>query len=180
MTLNFSDAPLKGVVIIELPRYFDDRGWFQESFKKSDFTKAGIPAEYLQDNLSLSKKGTLRGLHFQKGLDSQGKLVQVISGAVWDVIVDIRSDSPSFGKWFGIELSAKNQKIMYIPEGFAHGFVSLMDETLFSYKCTREYNKASESGIIWNDENLNIDWPIKDPLVSTKDLQLKKFKEVIL
>lgn len=159
-----------------LPRVFgDDRGMFFESYNEEIFSKLGLPVNFVQDNQSFSKKGVVRGLHFQNAPFAQGKLVRVISGRVLDVAVDIRPDSPTFGKHEVFELSGEQNNIAYIPEGFAHGFVALED-SIFSYKCTNLYNKASESGILWNDPDLNIDWGITDPIVSEKDLILPTFR----
>src|SRR5690606_2152797 len=130
-------------------------------------------------NQSLSQKGVLRGLHFQNNPHAQGKLVRVITGAVFDVAVDIRKNSPTYGQWFGVELTEKNKHMMYIPEGFAHGFVTLEDNTIFSYKCTNVYNKAAEDCILWNDTDLAIDWKLENPMLSEKDLQGKRFKDFV-
>lgn len=176
MPFSFEPSPLAGVVVIQPRRFPDGRGWFQEAFKASDFRREGLAADFLQDNLSCSVKGTLRGIHFQRGEYSQGKLVQVLVGAVWDVAVDLRRESSTFGKWFGVELSAENHKLLYIPPGFGHGFVALNDQTLFSYKCTAEYDKAAEGGVLWNDPDLAIDWPLADVLVSPKDAALPSLK----
>ena len=128
--------------------------------------------------MSSSSKGVFRGLHFQKGEKAEGKLVQVFQGAVWDVAVDLRKDSPSFGKWVGVELSAENHRMFWIPPGFAHGFLTLTDSVLFAYKCTEEYHKESEGGIRWDDPDLAIQWPMKDVLVSEKDAILPFLKDV--
>lgn len=178
MPFNFKETPIKDLIIIE-PRVFDDeRGYFLETYKKSDFVKAGITEEFCQDNHSFSSKGVLRGLHFQTGSSAQGKLVRVVKGSVWDVAVDLRVDSETYGKWYGLELTESNKKMFYIPPGFAHGFVTLVDNTHFMYKCTAEYDPKSDSGIIWNDPDLNIEWPLNDGLsFSDKDLILKSFKE---
>lgn len=168
---------IAGLVEI-FPRVFEDeRGAFFESFNEEAFKKAGLPTNFVQDNQSFSKKGVLRGLHFQKAPFAQGKLVRVISGRVLDVAVDIRPDSPTFGKYEVFELDGKLNNFAYIPEGFAHGFLTLED-AIFSYKCTNLYDKASESGIIWNDPDLAIDWNIQDPIVSEKDIILPTFKEL--
>jgi dTDP-4-dehydrorhamnose 3,5-epimerase len=164
-----------GIVVIEPKIFSDSRGYFFESYNEEAFKKASIPVTFRQDNESLSSKGVLRGLHFQNPPWEQGKLVRVASGAVLDVAVDIRKNSPSYGKHFVVELSAKNKKMMWIPPGFAHGFLALEDDTLFLYKCTNVYNKESESGIIWNDSFLNINWGINNPNVSEKDLELQNF-----
>jgi dTDP-4-dehydrorhamnose 3,5-epimerase len=174
--MEIIETKLKGVVVIK-PRVFEDaRGYFFESYSEQVFAKAGMSLNFVQDNQSLSQKGVLRGLHFQNPPFAQGKLVRVITGAVYDVAVDIRKDSTTYGQWFGQELNAENKWMMYIPEGFAHGFVTLEDNTIFSYKCTNIYNKASEDCLLWNDEDLRIDWPFNNPLLSEKDLEGKKFK----
>jgi dTDP-4-dehydrorhamnose 3,5-epimerase len=171
------ETTLEGVVLIK-PKVFEDaRGYFFESYNRNVFTNAGITADFVQDNQSLSQKGVLRGLHFQNNPFAQGKLVRVITGAVFDVAVDIRKNSSTYGKWFGQELTEKNKWMMYIPPGFAHGFATLEDNTVFSYKCTNFYSKVSEDCILWNDPDLKIDWKIKDPLLSDKDLQGKLFRD---
>ncbi len=148
-----------------------------ESYKKSDFVAAGIDEDFDQDNHSFSSKGVLRGIHLQTGSSAQGKLVRVVKGAVWDVAVDLRPDSTTFGKWFGIELSEQNNKMFYVPPGFGHGFVTLEDNTHFQYKCTAEYDPNADSGIIWNDEDIDIQWPLSEGLsLSDKDLVLPSFK----
>lgn len=168
---------IDGLLVIK-PRIFsDDRGYFFESYNKEALSKHQINQPFLQDNESLSAKGVLRGLHFQKPPYAQGKLVRVISGKVLDIAVDIRKTSPTYGKHFAIELSAENKIIFWIPPGFAHGFVSLEDNTIFVYKCTQVYNKESEQCIVWNDASLQIDWGIKNPLVSPKDLEGISFNQ---
>jgi len=178
LPFNFISTEIKDLIIIE-PRVFQDgRGFFLETYKKSDFIKAGIKEDFVQDNHSFSSKGVLRGIHFQTGSSAQGKLVRVIKGAVWDVAVDLRPGTNTFGQWYGIELTEENNKMFYVPPGFGHGFVTLVDNTHFLYKCTHEYDPKADSGIIWNDKDLNITWPIKDGLsFSDKDLVLKSFKE---
>lgn len=177
--MEIIETKLKGVVVIK-PRVFEDaRGYFFESYSKSAFAQAGLDLDFVQDNQSLSQKGVLRGLHFQNHPHAQGKLVRVITGAVYDVAVDIRKNSPTYGQWFGQELTEKNKWMMYIPEGFAHGFATLEDNTVFSYKCTNFYNKASEDCILWNDPDLAIDWQISSPLLSEKDLQGKTMKDFV-
>ena len=160
------------------PRVFDDeRGAFFESYNEEAFQKNGLPTNFVQDNQSFSVKGVLRGLHFQNAPFAQGKLVRVIVGRVIDVAVDIRPESPTFGRYELFELSAEKNNMAYIPEGFAHGFAAVED-SIFSYKCTNLYNKACESGIIWNDPTLNIDWGVANPIISEKDLQLPTFKSL--
>lgn len=160
------------------PKVFSDaRGYFFESYNRQLFVKNGLNLEFVQDNQSLSHKGVLRGLHFQNAPFAQGKLVRVITGSVFDVAVDIRKSSPTYGKHFGAELTEENKMMMYIPEGFAHGFLTLRDNTVFSYKCTNFYDKASEDCIKWNDESIGIKWNYENPLLSEKDLVGKAFKE---
>jgi dTDP-4-dehydrorhamnose 3,5-epimerase len=159
------------------PRVFeDDRGYFFESYNKSVFDKQGIDADFVQDNQSLSHKGVLRGLHFQNPPFAQGKLVRVIQGGVLDVAVDIRKSSPTYGKWFAHELTGANKMMMWIPAGFAHGFLTLEDNTVFSYKCTNYYNKASEDCILWNDPDIGIEWNASNPQLSEKDKEGKAFR----
>jgi dTDP-4-dehydrorhamnose 3,5-epimerase len=166
--------------LIELiPRVFEDeRGHFFESYNKPLFVSLGLPMDFVQDNQSFSVKGVLRGLHMQNEPFAQGKLVRVISGQVLDIAVDLRPDSPTFGQYETFLLDAKLANMAYVPKGFAHGFVALED-SVFSYKCTNVYNKTAESGIIWNDRDLNIDWGVKDPIVSQKDQELKTLREVM-
>ena len=169
--MEFKETKIKGLFEIT-PRVFnDDRGYFYETFKDSLFKQHGISGDFVQDNQSFSTKGVLRGLHFQKAPFAQGKLVRVISGSVIDIAVDIRPNSPTFGQYESFLLTGENKKMVYVPEGFAHGFVTLED-AIFTYKCTNVYDKASESGIIYNDPELNIDWGVESPLVSEKDLEL--------
>lgn len=158
----------------------DDRGSFCETYRRSDFAHRGIDADLVQDNHSYSFRGVLRGLHFQRPPHAQGKLVRVISGRVWDVAVDIRSRSASYGKWLGQELSDENRSMLWIPPGFAHGFVALSDSVHLLYKCTEEYNRASEAGIRWDDADLGISWPISDVRVSAKDRALPNLKDASL
>jgi dTDP-4-dehydrorhamnose 3,5-epimerase len=175
--MEINETKLKGLVVIK-PRVFEDaRGYFFESYNRQVFVKAGLNLDFVQDNQSLSQKGVLRGLHFQNPPFAQGKLVRVISGSVFDVAVDIRKDSPTYGQWFGEHLTAANKWMMYIPPGFAHGFATLEDNTIFAYKCTNYYDKPSEGCLLWNDPDLAIDWKIKDPMLSEKDLQGTRFKE---
>ncbi len=165
--------------LVELiPRIFEDeRGLFFESFNADIFEKLGLPKNFVQDNQSFSKKGVVRGLHFQNAPCAQGKLVRVVSGRVLDVAVDIRPESPTFGQYEIFELSAELNNMAYLPEGFAHGFAALED-SIFSYKCTNVYNKECESGILWNDPELNIDWGVANPIVSEKDIVLPTFKQL--
>jgi dTDP-4-dehydrorhamnose 3,5-epimerase len=168
--MKINEPPIAGLLVFE-PRVFGDkRGSFFESFNRKIFDEVtGGNYEFVQDNQSLSKKGVLRGLHFQNPPFAQGKLVRVIQGAVIDVAVDIRKKSSTYGQHFSIELSAENNKQLWIPPGFAHGFVSLADDTLFSYKCTNYYSPESEGTIKWNDTDLGINWGVENALVSEKD-----------
>lgn len=180
--MPFSIAPgeIPGLFIIE-PRVFsDERGFFMESYKASDFSAAGIPDVFVQDNQSCSSKGVLRGLHFQSAPHTQSKLVRVIKGSVWDVAVDLRKDSPTFGKWTAVILSEKNRRMFYMPAGFAHGFLSLEDNTEFLYKCGAEYDAGSDGGIRYDDPDINIKWPDigMQPLVSDKDKKLPRLSEI--
>jgi len=168
------------VIIIKPDVYGDDRGYFFESFHAEKFAAYGITGPFMQDNESQSQKNVLRGLHYQIEPYAQGKLVRVIHGAVLDVAVDIRRNSPTFGKWVSMKLSAENKWICWIPKGFAHGFVTLENDTIFTYKCTGVYNKASEASIRWNDPELNIDWGISEPLLSEKDKLSHLFKDASL
>ena len=171
------DTELAGVLIFE-PRVFgDSRGAFMETWRENSYGQAGIAEKFVQDNVSFSQKGTLRGLHYQYP-HSQGKLVTVLSGQVLDVAVDIRRGSASFGKWFSVELSRDNHRQLYIPPGFAHGFCVISETAIFSYKCTDYYNGAAEGGVVWNDPDLGIDWPIDEPLLSDKDLRYLRLKDI--
>lgn len=175
--MEITETKLKGCYIIQ-PKVFEDaRGHFFESYNANLFKAAGLNMNFVQDNQSLSNAGVLRGLHFQNPPYAQGKLVRVITGAVYDVAVDIRKQSPTYGQFVGIELSAENKTMFYIPEGFAHGFLTLKDQTIFSYKCTNVYNKLSEGCILWNDSEIGIEWNVNTPLLSAKDLEGTAFKE---
>ncbi len=179
MPFTFQPGGLPGLVIVQ-PRVFPDaRGFFLESFKASDFEKAGIRERFVQDNHSLSERGVLRALHYQLPPFAQGKLVSVLEGKVWDVAVDIRPDSPNFRKWFGIELSGEDHRMLYIPSGFAHGFVTLSERARFFYKCTAEYRKESEAGIRWDDPTIGIAWPTTRVTVSERDAGLPLLKDAI-
>ena len=177
--MEIVETPLQGLVVIK-PRVFEDaRGYFFESYNQDVFKKSGLEMNFVQDNQSLSQRGVLRGLHFQNNPHAQGKLVRVITGSVFDVAVDIRKQSPTYGQWYGLELNEKNKWMMYIPEGFAHGFATLADNTIFSYKCTNVYHKAAEDCILWNDPSLAINWQLDNPLLSEKDLQGKRFSDFV-
>lgn len=167
--MNVIETNIEGLLIIEPDVFYDPRGFFFESYNEAKYKEAGLDYKFVQDNLSLSEKHVLRGLHFQKPPFEQGKLVQVIKGSVLDVAVDIRSNSPTYGQHHALVLNEKNKTQFFVPPGFAHGFITLEDNTIFSYKCTNVYNKESEGSLHWNDELLNINWGVKDPLVSDKD-----------
>jgi dTDP-4-dehydrorhamnose 3,5-epimerase len=168
---------LPGVMIIE-PRVFGDaRGFFMETWNQARYVEHGLPAVFVQDNLSFSQKGVLRGLHFQNP-NAQGKLVYVLQGEVFDVAVDIRVGSPTFAEWVGLTLSSENKRQFYIPDGFAHGFCVTSDTALFAYKCTEVYQPQSEYGVSWQDPDLGIQWPIEKPLLSEKDLIYPRLKEI--
>jgi len=177
--MNFIPTALEGVYIVE-PRVFGDgRGFFMESWSKRDFEAAGFFYDFVQDNHSLSAaKGTLRGIHFQRGEYAQAKLVRCVRGAVLDVAVDLRRESPSFGRWTAVELSAENKRQLLIPRGFGHGFVTLTDDVEFLYKADNFYSPAHEGGIRWDDAELGIDWGVDAPILSQKDQALPSWKEV--
>lgn len=161
MAFEFIQTKLQDVVIIQPQVFGDSRGYFMETFKATDFEAAGLPADFVQDNESSSTKGVLRGLHFQKN-HTQGKLVRVTSGSVFDVAVDVRPGSETFGQWVGVTLSSEQKNMFYIPEGFAHGFLVLSDNASFVYKCTDVYDPASDGGIPWNDPDIGVEWPKLD------------------
>jgi dTDP-4-dehydrorhamnose 3,5-epimerase len=174
--MEIKETGIEGLLEIFPSVYHDNRGWFTESHNEATFKAIGLKLSFVQDNLSFSKKGVMRGLHFQKPPFSQGKLIKVIAGRVLDVAVDIRPESPSFGKHYAVELSGEQQNMFYLPEGFAHGFLALEDSYLF-YKCTRAYHKDSDSGIYFNDPALSIDWGLTSPTISEKDKNLASFSD---
>ena len=176
--MQFEKTFVDGFILVKPDVYPDDRGYFFESFNKKKFYDGGINESFVQDNISKSVKGTVRGLHYQVGEYAQGKLCSVVVGKVLDVAVDIRFGSPTFGKYYAVELSEENKNQLWIPPGFAHGFSVLSDIAIFSYKCTALYNKESERAILFNDSDLKIDWNIKEPIVSAKDLKAKRFKDI--
>lgn len=171
MPFTFENLDIDGLVVVRPRRFEDERGWFTESYKRSAFTEIGIP-DFVQDNVSQSATGVLRGLHLQLHPYAQGKLVSVVRGRAWDVAVDLRPSSPTYRKWHSIELSEKNQIMFYIPPGFAHGFLALENDTLLRYKCSAEYNGASERGVRYDDPNISISWPVASPLLSERDAML--------
>lgn len=170
MPFEFKRLNIHDVVLIKPKSFFDERGFFLESYKYSEFKLNGIEDKFVQDNHSRSKFGVLRGLHYQNPPKPQGKLIRVIRGEIFDVAVDIRKASPYYGKWIGINLSEDNKLMLYIPPGFAHGFCVLSSEAEVIYKCTAEYDSSLEGGIIWNDPEIGIKWPIGNPIISLKDL----------
>ena len=174
----FKETSIEGVIIIEPKKYGDNRGYFMETYKEADFNAAGITNVFVQDNQSKSKKGVLRGLHFQKKFP-QAKLVRCIEGEVFDVCVDLRKDSPTYGKWEGVILSAEKGNQFMIPRGFAHGFVVLSETATFCYKCDELYHPEDEGGLMWNDPEIGIDWPFKgEILLSEKDKIHPSLKEL--
>lgn len=175
MPFEFIRLEIPDVVLIKPLVFPDERGFFMETFKKSDFVRNGINYDFVQDNHSKSKKGVLRGLHYQLNPKAQGKLVRCIKGKIWDVAVDIRKGSPWYSKWVAVELSEENKHMLWIPPGFAHGFVTLEDSEII-YKCTEEYDPALDRGIIWNDREIGIKWPITNPILSKKDAGLPELK----
>jgi dTDP-4-dehydrorhamnose 3,5-epimerase len=176
--MQFIKTPFEGLFEIIPTLHHDSRGWFYEVYKQPTFEAAGIEYSFVQENQSFSKKGVVRGLHFQNPPFAQAKLASVLVGKALDVVVDLRPTSSTFGKVYTCLLDAGRRNMLMVPDGFAHGFAALED-TVFHYKCTNVYNKASESGILWNDPELNIDWQVETPIVSDKDLQLPTLKELM-
>lgn len=168
--MKFTETPLKGVLVVDLERRGDERGYFARQYCEREFAAAGATAQFKQMNTSGSaKKGTLRGLHYQLPPSAETKAIRCIRGALWDVALDVRFDSPTFGQWFGTELSAENQRMLIVPEGFAHAFITLTDEVEAMYLVSREYDPARERGVRWNDPQFNIEWPIEPAVISDKD-----------
>jgi len=172
--MQITTTPIEGLLIVQPKVFGDHRGYFMETYNEATFRAAGLPTDFVQDNQSFSGKGILRGLHFQAPPYAQGKLVRVIRGAVLDVALDLRKSSPTYGKHFTIQLTEENKTMFWIPPGFAHGFLTLEEDTLFAYKVTGLYNKESEGGILWNDPDLGIEWEIDQPVLSEKDLILPR------
>ena len=176
---QFTKTGIEGLVVVEPKVFGDNRGYFMETYNYNDFKAAGLDMVFVQDNQSKSKKGVLRGLHFQKK-NPQGKLVRVVSGEVYDVAGDLRKGSDTYGKWYGVLLSAENKKQFYVPEGFAHGFVVMSETAEFVYKCTRFYDPSDEGGLMWNDPEIGIDWPVPENaelLLSEKDQHHQPLKD---
>lgn len=177
--IKVTPCEIEGLYVIEPTVFKDERGYFVETYNQSDMKEAGLDMVFVQDNQSMSVRGVLRGLHFQKQYP-QGKLVRVVRGKVFDVAVDLRADSKTYGKWFGVELSDENMKQFYIPEGFAHGFLVLSDVAEFCYKCTDFYHPGDEGGLLWNDEEIGVQWPLEegvDLIISEKDKKWKGLSE---
>ena len=177
--IKVTPCPIEGLYVIEPTVFKDERGYFVETYNQNDFREAGLNMVFVQDNQSMSVKGVLRGLHFQKE-HTQGKLVRAIRGTVFDVAVDLRSDSGTYGNWFGVTLSAENKKQFYIPEGFAHGFLVLSDEAEFAYKCTDFYHPGDEGGLLWSDPEIGVEWPIEEGMeliISEKDQKWSGLKD---
>jgi len=175
--MKVTETELQGVLLIEPRSFEDDRGYFMETWNEARYGKEKVSPRFVQDNVSFSKKGVLRGLHFQNP-KPQGKLVSVLQGKVFDVVVDLRTGSPTFKKWWGTNLSSDNKKQLFIPSGFAHGFLVLSESALFFYKCTDVYSPASELTILWNDPEIGIKWPLKSPVVSEKDRKGLRLGEI--
>lgn len=176
--MEVSSTPIEGLIIIRPKVFVDERGSFSESYNSQNFLSAGIKCDFVQDNQSISHKNVVRGLHFQAPPFAQAKLVRVVSGSVIDVAVDIRKNSPTYGQHYSILLSAENGVQFFIPQGFAHGFIALENHTIFQYKCSNFYNKASERSLLWNDPSLNIKWTIDSPIVSAKDAEAPFFADL--
>lgn len=180
MPFTFKRTEIDGVILAE-PRVFpDERGFFLETYKKSEFYANGIEYDFVQDNHSISSKGVIRGLHYQLSPKPQGKLVRVIKGRAWDVAVDIRKSSGTFLKWIAFELSEENNKMLFIPPGFAHGFAALTDGVHLMYKCTNEYDAKLDKGVRWDDPDIAVKWPVDKPVLSVKDIELPFVKDAVL
>jgi dTDP-4-dehydrorhamnose 3,5-epimerase len=169
MPFHFERLGIPEIILVEPEIFKDTRGFFMETYKYSDFVRADIEAHFVQDNFSRSSLGVLRGLHYQKDPEAQGKLIQCLQGKIFDVAVDIRKGSPTFGRWVSAELSGETGRVLYVPPGFAHGFLVLSDTADVMYKCTRQYSPENDRGVIWNDPDVNIRWPLKNPSLSGKD-----------
>ena len=177
MPFEFEHLAIPDVILVRAKRFPDDRGFFVETYKQDDFASNGILDTFVQDNHSRSTRGVLRGLHYQKAPRAQGKLIQVIKGEIYDVAVDIRRGSPTYGQWTGIHLSEARSELLYVPPGFAHGFCILSEVADFTYKCTDIYAPETYRGISWDDPDLDISWPIKNPILSKRDQNLPPLKE---
>jgi len=178
MPFEFEKLEIDGLVLVKPKAFGDNRGFFLESYKKSDFVQNGIDCEFVQDNHSKSTKGVLRGLHYQVKPKAQAKLVRCVRGKIYDVAVDIRPDSKTFGKWVKVELSEENKQMFFIPAGFAHGFVVLSEEAELLYKTNNEYSLEHDRGLLWNDKEINLDWGVDSPILSEKDKVQPKLSEI--
>jgi len=177
VNFTFTRLTIPDVFLIDATAFGDERGFFKENYKETTFRENGISTRFVQDNFSHSVRGVLRGLHFQKNPKAQAKLVSALKGKIFDVAVDIRKGSPTFGKWVGEVLSDQNHRLLFIPEGFAHAFCVLSQEADVFYKVSQEYSPEHDSGIVWNDPEVNISWPIENPIISKKDLGLAQLKD---
>jgi dTDP-4-dehydrorhamnose 3,5-epimerase len=180
MKMRVSKTPLEGLLVIDIDFFRDERGFFMESWHKQDFAEAGLPQEFIQDNHSRSSHRVLRGLHYQDMRAPMAKLVSCTLGRVFDVAVDLRVSSPTFAKWCGLELNAENKTLLFIPAGFAHGFLTLSDVCEIQYKQTAYYHPATEGGIAWNDPDIAVDWPLADPILSKRDQNQRSLKQYLL
>ena len=178
MPFQFTPLEIPEVILIETRRYGDDRGFFMETYKQDEFAAHGIPGPFVQDNCSHSAQGVLRGLHYQIPPHAQGKLLVAVQGEIFDVAVDIRRNSPTYGQWVGAVLSARNGRMLYIPPGFAHGFCVLSESATLTYKVTEVYKPEFEQGIMWNDPEVGVNWPVADPILSLRDKQLPLLAEI--
>ena len=176
--MKIIDTPISDLKIVELQVFGDERGWFTESWNQSKFKELGLDYDFAQDNHSMSIKNTLRGLHFQTS-PGQAKLVRCIQGEIWDVAVDIRPESPTFKKWFGLNLSAHNHQMLMIPVGFAHGFCVLSETAEVVYKCSSVYDGKTEAGFAWDDADVGVEWPVKEPLLSQRDINAPSFNDYL-
>lgn len=177
--MKFIESPLPGVILIEPKVFADERGFFMETYHLARFREAGIHATFVQDNHSQSKRGVLRGLHYQEP-HAQGKLVRCTRGALFDVAVDIRRGSPNFGKWYSVEISEENKRMLWVPPGFAHGFCAISETADLVYKCTELYDSKSDRSILWNDPDIGISWPFADPLLSPKDAVAPRLRDAAI
>jgi dTDP-4-dehydrorhamnose 3,5-epimerase len=178
MGFRFKSLAIEDVVLVEPDTYGDDRGFFRETYRRSGFAEGGVDRDFAQANFSKSRKNVIRGLHFQREPAAVAKLVGVAQGRIFDVAVDVRSGSPTFGQWVGEELSAGDGRMLYVPEGFAHGFCALEDETLVTYLMTGEFSPEHDGGVRWNDPDIGVDWPVPDPVLSPKDQELPFLNEI--
>ena len=177
MPFEFIPMDIPAVILVRATRFLDDRGFFVETYRREDFAAHGIAESFVQDNYSRSVRGVLRGLHYQKDPHAQGKIIQVLNGEMYDVAVDLRRGSPTYGQWVGMRLSDARSELLYVPPGFAHGFCVLSEVADFTYKCTDIYAPETYRGIAWDDPDLGIPWPVKNPILSQRDQNLPRFKD---